>query len=280
MINISVVSSRYIFEYQFYRKLLVILGLLISIILLLIPLMFIFVIASSEGLMILWKNLNNSDMLHAIRLTLLIALISVPINLFFGIMISWLITRFNFFGRQLLLVLIDIPFVISPVIAGLLYLLFYNNNSFIGGYLDSYDVQIMFAWPGMILVTIFVTSPFVVHEVVPLMLSQGTQEDEAAILLGASSWQMFRFVTLPNIRWSLIYGAILTNARAIGEFGAVSIVSGFIRGETYTLPLQVELLYQDYNVVGAFVAASLLAFISIVILFLKKIVFWYLVHRS
>ncbi|QOI10957.1 sulfate ABC transporter permease subunit [Blochmannia endosymbiont of Colobopsis nipponica] len=274
MFNFFTLDRKFFFKYEYHKLLLISLGMVISVFLLLVPVIFIFLIACSEGWMILWNNLNNSDMLHAIELTLFISLISVPVNLIFGILFSWLITRFNFYGRQLLLILIDLPFILSPVIVGLLYLLFYNNSSFIGDLLYQCDVNIVFAWPGMLLVTIFVTSPFVIHEVMPLMLNQGSQEDEAAILLGASSWQMFRFVTLPNIRLSLIYGAILTNARAIGEFGAVSVISGLIRGETCTLSLQVELLYQDYNIVGAFAAASLLAIISIFILFFKKIVQW------
>lgn len=183
---------------------------------------------------------------------------------------AWLVTRFNFRGRQLLLTLMDAPFAVSPVVAGLLYLLFYGTNGPLGGWLDEHNMQLMFSWPGMALVTIFVTCPFVVRELVPVMLNQGSQEDEAAILLGASGWQVFRRVTRPNIRWALLYGVILTNARAIGEFGAVSVVSGSIRGETYTLPLQVELLHQDYNTVGAFTAAALLTLMAIVTLCLKS----------
>jgi len=227
-----------------------------------------------------FSNLQDSDMLHAIWLTVLVALITVPVNLVFGTLLAWLVTRFTFPGRQRLLTLFDIPFAVSPVVAGLMYLLFWGVNGPAGGWLDAHNIQIMFSWPGIVLATIFVTCPFVVRELVPVMLSQGSHEDEAAVLLGASGWQMFRRVTLPNIRWALLYGVVLTNARAIGEFGAVSVVSGSIRGETYTLPLQVELLHQDYNTVGAFTAAALLTLMAIVTLFLKSVVQWRLEHQQ
>ncbi len=245
-------------------------GMLVSAFILLVPMIYIFVQALSKGLMPVLQNLADPDMLHAIWLTVLIALIAVPVNLVFGILLAWLVTRFNFPGRQLLLTLLDIPFAVSPVVAGLVYLLFYGSNGPLGGWLDEHNLQIMFSWPGMVLVTIFVTCPFVVRELVPVMLSQGSQEDEAAILLGASGWQMFRRVTLPNIRWALLYGVVLTNARAIGEFGAVSVVSGSIRGETLSLPLQIELLEQDYNTVGSFTAAALLTLMAIITLFFEE----------
>ncbi|PQQ37646.1 sulfate ABC transporter permease subunit CysW [Photorhabdus luminescens] len=253
---------------------LIITGVLFSILLLVIPIIWIFMTAFSKGVEIVTENLLDPDMLHAIWLTILIALITVPVNLIFGVMIAWLVTRFQFPGRQCLLTLIDIPFAVSPVVAGLIYLLFYGSNGWAGSLLEPYDIQLMFSWPGMALVTIFVTCPFVVRELVPMMLSQGSQEDEAAILLGASGWKMFWRVTLPNIRWALLYGVVLTNARAIGEFGAVSVVSGAIRGETYTLPLQVELLHQDYNTVGAFTAAALLALMAIITLIVKSALQW------
>ncbi|WP_282806810.1 sulfate/thiosulfate ABC transporter permease CysW [Hafnia alvei] len=249
-------------------------GVLLSVLLLLVPMISIFALAFSEGAGVVWKNLSDPDMLYAIWLTVLVALITVPVNLVFGTLLAWLCTRFVFPGRQLLLTLIDIPFAVSPVVAGLLYLLFYGSNGPLGGWLDAHDIQLMFSWPGMVLVTVFVTCPFVVRELVPVMMSQGSHEDEAAVLLGASGWQMFRRVTLPNIRWALLYGVVLTNARAIGEFGAVSVVSGSIRGETYTLPLQVELLHQDYNTAGAFTAAALLTLMAIVTLFLKNMLQW------
>ncbi|MEQ4626456.1 sulfate/thiosulfate ABC transporter permease CysW [Providencia manganoxydans] len=255
-------------------------GVLFSVLLLVVPIIWIFMTAFSKGLDAVLLNLNDSDMLHAIGLTVLIALITVPVNLIFGTMLAWLVTRFQFPGRQLLLTLVDIPFAVSPVVAGLLYLLFYGSNSWFGGWLEGYDIQLMFSWPGMALVTIFVTCPFVVRELVPLMLSQGSQEDEAAVLLGASGWKMFWRVTLPNIRWALLYGVVLTNARAIGEFGAVSVVSGAIRGETYTLPLQVELLHQDYNTVGAFTAAAVLAVMAIITLIIKSALQWHLSRQQ
>ncbi|ALX96172.1 sulfate/thiosulfate ABC transporter permease CysW [Serratia fonticola] len=259
---------------------LIAIGALFSILLLVVPMVMIFIEAFSSGVGAVWHNLSDPDMLHAIWLTVLVALITVPVNLVFGTLLAWLVTRFTFPGRQLLLTLFDMPFAVSPVVAGLLYLLFYGSNGPIGGWLDAHDIQLMFAWPGMVLVTIFVTCPFVVRELVPLMMSQGSQEDEAAVLLGASGWQMFRRVTLPNIRWALLYGVVLTNARAIGEFGAVSVVSGSIRGETYTLPLQVELLHQDYNTAGAFTAAALLTLMAIVTLFLKSGLQWRLARQD
>ena len=255
-------------------------GALISILLLVVPMISIFWEALAQGAGQAFSNLQDGDMLHAIWLTVLVALITVPVNLVFGTLLAWLVTRFTFPGRQLLLTLFDIPFAVSPVVAGLMYLLFWGVNGPAGGWLDAHNIQIMFAWPGMVLATVFVTCPFVVRELVPVMLSQGSNEDEAAVLLGASGWQMFRRVTLPNIRWALLYGVVLTNARAIGEFGAVSVVSGSIRGETYTLPLQVELLHQDYNTVGAFTAAALLTLMAIVTLFLKSVVQWRLEHQQ
>ncbi|HDL7750487.1 TPA: sulfate/thiosulfate ABC transporter permease CysW [Yersinia enterocolitica] len=258
---------------------LIAIGALFSFLLLVIPMVWIFITAFSKGIEVVGQNLLDPDMLHAIWLTVLVALITVPVNLVFGVVLAWLVTRFVFPGRQLLMTLIDIPFAVSPVVAGLMYLLFYGSNGMVGGWLDSHDIQLMFSWPGMVLVTIFVTCPFVVRELVPVMMSQGSQEDEAAVLLGASGWQMFRRVTLPNIRWALLYGVVLTNARAIGEFGAVSVVSGSIRGETYTLPLQVELLHQDYNTAGAFTAAALLTLMAIVTLFLKSGLQWRLARQ-
>ena len=262
------------------KWLLIATGMIISLGLLVVPLIAIFASAFSDGVVAMFSNLKDGDMLHAIWLTVLMALITVPVNLVFGTLLAWLVTRFTFPGRQLLLTLFDIPFAVSPVVAGLMYLLFWGVNGPAGGWLDEHSVQLMFSWPGMAMVTIFVTCPFVVRELVPVMLSQGSSEDEAAVLLGASGWKMFWRVTLPNIRWALLYGLVLTNARAIGEFGAVSVVSGSIRGETYTLPLQVELLHQDYNSVGAFTAAALLTLMAIVTLFLKCALQWRLERRA
>jgi len=266
-------------RFQWGKWLLIALGVLISALLLVVPLAAIFTAAFSEGLMATLSNLHDADMLHSIWLTVLIALIAVPVNLVFGTLLAWLVTRFTFPGRQLLLTIFDIPFAVSPVVAGLMYLLFWGINGPAGSWLDAHNIQLMFSWQGMTMVTIFVTCPFVVRELVPVMLSQGSHEDEAAVLLGASGWTMFRRVTLPNIRWALLYGVVLTNARAIGEFGAVSVVSGSVRGETYTLPLQIELLHQDYNTVGAFTAAGLLTLMAIVTLFLKGALQWRLENQ-
>ncbi|KAB8309580.1 sulfate/thiosulfate ABC transporter permease CysW [Erwinia endophytica] len=262
------------------KWILIAVGMLVSFGLLVVPLIAIFASAFSDGVTAMFSNLKDGDMLHSIGLTVLMALITVPANLVFGTLLAWLVTRFTFPGRQLLLTLFDIPFAVSPVVAGLMYLLFWGVNGPAGGWLDAHNIQLMFSWPGMAMVTIFVTCPFVVRELVPVMLSQGSNEDEAAVLLGASGWKMFWRVTLPNIRWALLYGMVLTNARAIGEFGAVSVVSGSIRGETYTLPLQVELLHQDYNIVGAFTAAGLLTLMAIATLFLKSALQWRLARQN
>lgn len=259
---------------------LILTGVVLSILFLVVPIAWIFMTAFSKGVEIFTENLLDSDMLHAVWLTVLIALITVPVNMLFGVSMAWLVTRFRFPGRQLLMTLIDIPFAVSPVVAGLLYLLFYGSNGWAGQWLSQFDIQLMFSWPGMVLVTVFVTCPFVVRELVPVMMSQGSQEDEAAVLLGASGWKMFWRVTLPNIRWALLYGVVLTNARAIGEFGAVSVVSGAIRGETYSLPLQVELLHQDYNTVDAFTAAALLAMMAIFTLMFKSALQWHLARQQ
>ncbi|HHN8304677.1 sulfate/thiosulfate ABC transporter permease CysW [Morganella morganii] len=257
-------------RFPWQKWLLISAGLLLTFFILIIPLVWIFVTALSDGIGGVIRALAEADMLHAIWLTVIVALITVPVNLIFGTLLAWLVTRFRFPGRQLLLTLADLPFAVSPVIAGLLYLLLYGSNSWLGGFLESsLDTQIMFALPGIVLVTIFVTSPYVVRELVPVMLSQGAQEEEAAVLLGARTWQIWWRVTLPNIRWPLFYGVILTNARAIGEFGAVSVVSGAIRGETFTLPLQVELLHQDYQTVAAFTASGLLALMAVVTLCIR-----------
>ncbi|MEY1636646.1 sulfate/thiosulfate ABC transporter permease CysW [Morganella morganii] len=257
-------------RFPWQKWLLISAGLLLTFFILVIPLVWIFVTALSDGIGGVVRALADADMLHAIWLTVIVALITVPVNLIFGTLLAWLVTRFRFPGRQLLLTLADLPFAVSPVIAGLLYLLLYGSNSWLGGFLESsLDTQIMFALPGIVLVTVFVTCPYVVRELVPVMLSQGAQEEEAAVLLGARAWQIWWRVTLPNIRWPLFYGVILTNARAIGEFGAVSVVSGAIRGETFTLPLQVELLHQDYQTVAAFTASGLLALMAVVTLCIR-----------
>ena len=256
------------------RRLLIGLTFLFIGILLVVPLIAIFAQALSAGLDIFWVNLSDKYTLHAIGLTLLVAALTVPLNLVFGVFLAWLVTRFEFFGRRILMTLIDIPFAVSPVVAGLMYLLLYGSNSWLGGWLMEHDLQLMFAWPGIVMVTVFITCPFVARELIPLMQQQGSSEEEAALSLGASGWQMFRRVTLPNIKWALLYGVVLTNARAVGEFGAVSVVSGNIRGETNTLPLHVELLYQDYNLVGAFTSATLLAVLALLTLVVKTFLEW------
>lgn len=242
--------------------------------LLIMPLVVIFTEALSAGWSTFADNLLDQYTLHAIGLTLFVAALTVPLNLVFGVALAWLVTRFRFPGRKLLITLIDIPFAVSPVVAGLLYLLLYGRNGWIGSWLADYDIQLMFSWPGIVMVTVFVTCPFVARELIPLMQQQGSEEEEAGVVLGASGWRIFRTITLPNIKWALIYGVVLTNARAVGEFGAVSVVAGNIRGQTNTLPLHVELLYQDYNVVGAFTSASLLAGIAVFTLAAKGFVEW------
>lgn len=256
------------------RRLLIGLAVLCTTLLLVVPLLAIFAQAFKAGAGVFLDNLTDTYSLHAIGLTLLVAALTVPTNLVFGTLLAWLVTRFEFTGRKLLMTLIDIPFAISPVVAGLMYLLLYGSNGWIGSHLQDHDIQLMFAWPGIVMVTVFVTCPFVARELIPLMQQQGTSEEEAALSLGASGWQMFRRVTLPNIQWALLYGVVLTNARAVGEFGAVAVVSGNIRGETNTLPLHVELLYEDYNLVGAFTSASLLACMALVTLTLKAWLEW------
>ncbi|KPQ24199.1 MULTISPECIES: sulfate ABC transporter permease subunit CysW [unclassified Halomonas] len=256
------------------RRLLIAMAVGLSGLFLLLPLVAIFAQAFSQGVSVFWSNVSDFYTLHAIGLTLGIALLTIPVCLVFGVALAWLVTRFSFPGRRLLQTLIDIPFAVSPVVAGLIYLLLYGRNGWIGGWLDSYDIQLMFSWPGILMVTIFVTCPFVARELIPLMQAQGSREEEAAVVLGASGWTTFRRVTLPNIRWALLYGIILTNARAVGEFGAVSVVSGAIRGQTNTLPLHLEQLYQDYNAVGAFACAALLALIALLTLAAKAGLEW------
>jgi sulfate transport system permease protein len=250
---------------------LIALGLFFVALLLILPLILIFASAFQSGWELFTSNLLDKDMLAAIRLTLLVALITVPVNLVIGTLIAWCVTKFQFVGRKIVIALVDTPYAISPVVAGLCYLLLYGNQGLIGSWLDDYGIQLIFAWPGIVLVTIFVTSPYVARELIPLMEAQGTDEEEAAILLGASGWSMFWKVTLPNIKWALLYGTVLTTARAVGEFGSVAVISGSIRGQTNTLPLHVQLLHQDYNSVGAFTAALLLASIALLTLVLKTI---------
>jgi sulfate transport system permease protein len=230
--------------------------------------------ALRKGLAVYAASITDHDALSALRLTLLTAAISVTANLVFGLAASWAIAKFDFPGKSTLLSLIDLPFAVSPVISGLVFVLLFGAQGFFGQWLIDHNVQIVFAEPGVILATIFVTFPFVARELIPLMQEQGTEEEEAAVLLGARGWQVFRRVTLPNIRWALLYGVVLCNARAMGEFGAVSVVSGHIRGRTNTLPLHVEILYNEYNFSAAFAVASLLTLLAVVTLIVKTLLEW------
>jgi len=249
-------------------------GVFFSLLILVLPLVLILSVVVQAGGKALAHHLADPDMMAALRLTLLVTLITVPVNVVFGTALAWCVTRFDFVGRRLLMALVDAPYALSPVIAGLCYLLLYGLQSPLGGLLDEHGVQVMFATPGIVLVTIFVTSPYVARELIPLMQSQGREEEEAAMLLGANGWRLFFHVALPNIRWGIWYGAVLTSARAAGEFGSVSVVSGMIRGQTNTLPLHVELLHQDYNTVGAFTAAAMLASIALLSLIIKGLLEW------
>jgi sulfate/thiosulfate transport system permease protein len=241
---------------------------------LLLPLIAVFVEALRRGWSVYIAALVEPDALSAIRLTLITAAIAVPLNIAFGIAAAWAITKFDFRGKQLLVTLIDLPFSVSPVIAGLVFVLVFGAQGWFGPWLAAHDVKIIFAVPGIVLATVFVTFPFVARELIPLMQTQGRDEEEAALVLGASGWQMFRMVTLPNIKWALLYGVILCNARAMGEFGAVSVVSGHIRGLTNTMPLHVEILYNEYQFAAAFAVASLLALLALVTLAIKTYVEW------
>ncbi|MCC7146903.1 MAG: sulfate ABC transporter permease subunit CysW [Phycisphaeraceae bacterium] len=239
-----------------------------------IPLAAVFTEALRKGLGAYLASLAEPDALSAIRLTLLVAVIAVPVNLVFGLAAAWAIGKFRFVGRNVLLTIIDLPFAVSPVISGLIYVLIFGLQGWLGPWLSAHDIKILFAVPGIVLATIFVTFPFVARELIPLMQEQGTEQEQAAIVLGASGWQTFWKVTLPNVKWGLLYGVILCNARAMGEFGAVSVVSGHIRGRTNTMPLHVEILYNEYNFVAAFAVASLLAILALVTLVAKSLVEW------
>ncbi|MCX6955418.1 MAG: sulfate ABC transporter permease subunit CysW [Verrucomicrobia bacterium] len=239
-----------------------------------LPLAAVFAEALRRGFGAYFASFKDSDALASVRLTLIAAGISVPANLVFGVAAAWCIAKFNFPGKSLLTTLIDLPFAVSPVISGLIYVLVFGLQGWWGEWLMEHDLKIIFAVPGIVLATTFVTFPFVARELIPLMQAQGSDEEYAALTLGASGWQIFWRVTVPNIKWGLLYGVILCNARAMGEFGAVSVVSGHIRGETNTMPLHVEILYNEYNFVGAFAVASLLALLAIVTLVLKAIVEW------
>jgi len=237
-----------------------------------LPLSAVFIEAFRKGWDAYIEGINEEYALAAIRLTLLVTAIALPLNVLFGVAASWAIAKFEFVGKQLLITLIDLPFSVSPVISGVIYVLLFGVHSAIGAWLIEHDIQIIFAVPGLVIATIFVTFPFVARELIPLMQEQGTEEEEAALLLGASGWKTFWKITLPNIKWGLLYGVLLCMARAMGEFGAVSVVSGHIKGETNTIPLHVEILYNEYNFVAAFAVASILTLLALITLFLKRLV--------
>jgi sulfate transport system permease protein len=241
---------------------------------LLLPLAAVFTEALRKGLPAALEALHEPDAWSAIRLTLLTAAVAVPLNLVFGVAAAWAVAKYEFKGKAFLTTLIDLPFSVSPVVAGLIYVLMFGAQGWIGPWLAEHDIKIVFAVPGIILATVFVTFPFIARELIPLMQAQGTDEEQAAIVLGATGWQTFWHVTLPNIKWGLVYGVILCNARAMGEFGAVSVVSGHIRGQTNTLPLHVEILYNEYQSVAAFAVASLLALLALLTLLIKSMVEW------
>ena len=261
-------------EAPWVRYTLLALGLGFFALFLLLPLVAVFTEALRKGWDAYFAALADPDAISAVKLTLLAAAIAVPLNLVFGVSAAWAIAKHDFRGKQLLITFIDLPFSVSPVVAGLMYVLLFGAQGWLGPWLDAHDIKIVFAVPGIVLATVFVTFPFVARELIPLMQAQGRDEEEAATVLGASGWQTFRRVTLPNIKWGLLYGVILCNARAMGEFGAVSVVSGHVRGLTNTLPLQVEILYNEYQFSAAFAVASLLALLALVTLVLKQIVEW------
>lgn len=260
------------------RLILIALAVIVSGLFLILPLSIVLVEAFALGLSGWWQALITPDALSALKLTLLVAAIAVPVNILFGLAASWYLAKFDFPGRAVIMSFIDLPFSVSPVVSGLALLLLFGANGVLGPWLQAHDLKIIFAVPGIILATMFVTFPFVARELIPLMEEQGRTEEEAALTLGASGGQIFRLVTLPNIKWGLLYGVLLCNARAMGEFGAVSVVSGHIRGLTNTLPLHVEVLYNEYDSVGAFATASLLAGLALVTLVVKSVLEWW--HRD
>lgn len=252
------------------RRVLIALGYAVFLLFLVLPLAIVLTQALALGVGPFIKAIIEPDALSALRLTVLAVVVAVPLNLVFGLSAAWCVSKYEFRGKSVLVTLIDLPFSVSPVIAGLIYVLLFGAQGLLGPWLDDHDIQIIFALPGIVLATVFVTVPFVARELIPLMQEQGSQEEEAARLLGASGWQIFWHVTLPNIKWGLLYGVVLCTARAMGEFGAVSVVSGHIRGQTNTLPLHVEILYNEYNIVAAFSVASLLLILALFILLLKQ----------
>ncbi len=270
----GVASRRAVTEPRWVRGLLITLALMFIGLVLVIPLVLIFSYAFRQGWNVYWASFTEPDAVSAIRLTLLTAAIAVPLNVVFGLSAVWAITKFHFRGKSVLITLIDLPFAVSPVIAGLIFVILFGARGIWGPWLIEHDIRIIFAVPGIVLATVFVTFPFVARELIPLMQAQGSDGEQTAITLGASGWQTFRRVTLPNIKWGLLYGLIPCNARAMGEFGAVSVVSGHIRGLTNTMPLHIEVLYNDYQFTAAFAVASLLAFLAVVTLVLKSTIEW------
>ena len=256
------------------RLVLVCVALAFLTVFLFVPLVFVFVEGLKKGVDVYLTAIVEPDALSAIKLTLLTAAIAVPMNLVFGVAAAWAIAKFTFPGKNILITLIDLPFSVSPVIAGLIFVLIFGLQGWLGAWLAEHDMKVIFAVPGIVLATVFVTFPFVARELIPLMQAQGTDEEQAAVVLGANGWQTFWRVTLPNVKWGLLYGVILCNARAMGEFGAVSVVSGHVRGLTNTLPLHVEIMYNEYDFVGAFAVASLLALLAILTLCIKTFVEW------
>jgi len=261
-------------ETAWVRRTLIAIALLFLLLFLVLPLAAVFTEALRKGFGAYLEALKEPDAWSAIRLTLITAAIAVPLNLVFGVAAAWAIAKFEFRGKAFLTTLVDLPFSVSPVVAGLIYVLVFGAQGWFGPWLDAHGIKIVFAVPGIVLATVFVTFPFIARELIPLMQAQGNDEEQAAIVLGATGWQTFRYVTLPNIKWGLIYGVILCNARAMGEFGAVSVVSGHIRGQTNTMPLHVEILYNEYQSVAAFAVASLLALLALVTLLVKSVAEW------
>lgn len=261
-------------EARWLRRSLIGLALTFMFLFLVLPLAAVFTEALRKGLDAYLEALKEPDAWSAIRLTLITAAVAVPLNLVFGVAAAWAIAKYEFKGKSLLTTLVDLPFSVSPVVAGLIYVLMFGAQGWFGTWLQAHDIKIVFAVPGIILATVFVTFPFIARELIPLMQAQGNDEEQAAIVLGATGWQTFWRVTLPNIKWGLLYGVILCNARAMGEFGAVSVVSGHIRGQTNTMPLHVEILYNEYQSVAAFAVASLLALLALVTLAIKSFIEW------
>ncbi|MBK7998978.1 MAG: sulfate ABC transporter permease subunit CysW [Verrucomicrobia bacterium] len=267
-------SQRGTEESPFIKWLLVSIAMIFTIVFLLLPLVNVFAQAFSKGWSGYLTALSDPDTMSAIKLTLLVAAISVPLNVVFGLAAAWCIAKFNFRGKPLLITLIDLPFSVSPVVAGLMFVVMFGLQGYFGPWLDSRDIKIIFAVPGIVLATVFITFPFVARELIPVMQATGSDQEEAALSLGASGWKTFWYVTLPSVKWGLLYGVILCNARAMGEFGAVSIVSGHITGQTDTMPLRVEKLYQEYNATAAFAVASLLALLALFTLGIKTFLEW------